>query len=210
MGDTKKKEESHTYPYSDYILPPGALGASGAPGALGNDVRAILSYVNVLTSGGSRAQTIGPLGNQYFMDTGGKCKDVSGNKQTRYVYIRNIPDNSLGIGTGLIPGILGNIIHINPTKIFNAFDDPTPCQKVRMPVRDIENNQSVDEKYICESDLKSYSPCWFSNKVNPLTKKTCNEGLTMRREMPNDPMFQVYILSIYSLGAYLLYCLVKK
>lgn len=206
----EKEKENNTYPYTEFILPPALLGSSSAPGALGSDVRAILSYVQVLTSGNSRAQTIGPLGNQYFMDTGGKCKDAQGQTQTRYVYINNIPDDSLGIGKGLIPGILGNMGNINPGKIFSAFDKETPCQKVRMPVRDIKNIVSVDEKFICDSDSKSYNPCWFTNKENPVTKKRCNQGLTTRREMPSDAIFQVYTLSIYVLGAYLLYCLVKK
>ena len=210
MGDKKEETTDNTYPYSDYIVPPGSLGSSGAPDALGNNVRAILSYVQVLTSGNSRAQAIGPLGNQYFMNTGGKCKDAEGNSQTRYVYINNIPDGSLGIGKGLIPGILGNMGSINPGKIFSAFDKETPCQKVRMPVRDIRNVQTVEEQYICDSDSKSYSPCWFTNRENPVTKVKCNQGLTTRYEMPSDPGFQIYTLSIYVLGAYLLYCLVKK
>ena len=210
MGEPKKKKENHTYPYSDYILPPGALGASSAPGALGNDVRAILSYVNVLTTGNSRAQTIAPLGNQYFLDTGGKCKDDKGKQQTRYVYINNIPDNSLGVGQGLIPGILGNMSHINPSKIFSAFDDTTTCQKIKMSIRDIQNNSRTEEQYVCDADIKTYNPCWFTNRENPVTKRKCNQGLTTRYEMPSDPMFQVYTLSVYVLGAYLLFCLVKK
>jgi hypothetical protein len=209
MGDKKVKED-HTYPYADYILSPGAIGASTAPGALGNDVRAILSYVQVLTTGNSRAQAIAPLGNQYFLDTGGRCKDKEGKQQTRYVYINNIPDNSLGLGQGLIPGILGNMGNINPSKIFSAFDDATTCQKIKMPIRDIQNNTTTQEKHVCDSDIKSYSPCWFTNRENPITKRKCNQGLTTRYEMPSDPMFQVYTLSIYVLGAYLLYCLVKK
>jgi hypothetical protein len=210
MGEPKKKKENHTYPYADYILPPGAIGASTAPGALGNDVRAILSYVNVLTTGNSRAQTIAPLGNQYFLDSGGKCKDVAGKEQTRYIYINNIPDNSLGLGQGLIPGILGNMANINPNKIFSAFDEATTCQKINMQIRDIYNNSRNEEKYVCDSDIKYYSPCWFTNRENPVTKRKCNQGLTMRYEMPSDPMFQVYTLSVYTLGAYLLYCLTQK
>ena len=84
--------DSNTYPYSKYILPPGNLGASPNPKALGNDVRALISYVQVLVSGRSKAQTVSPLGNRYFMDTGGKCKDATGAQQTRYVYINNVPD----------------------------------------------------------------------------------------------------------------------
>ena len=89
------KNTDNTYPYSKYILPPESIGSSPAGNALENDVKAIIAYVQVLTSGNSRAQTIGPLGNQYFLNTGGKCKDTAGVKHDRYVYINNIPDGSM-------------------------------------------------------------------------------------------------------------------
>ena len=63
------KKENHTYPYSDYILPPSTLGSSPSAGALNNDIYALIAYVKVLVSGTSNAQwPPGPLGNQYFID----------------------------------------------------------------------------------------------------------------------------------------------
>uniref|UniRef100_A0A6C0B7W8 Uncharacterized protein n=1 Tax=viral metagenome TaxID=1070528 RepID=A0A6C0B7W8_9ZZZZ len=214
--------DSNTYPYSKYILQPELLGASPKAGInpLKNDVKALISYVEVLTSGRSNAQSINPLGNRYFMDTGGKCKDSAGVKQTRYVYINNIPDGNIpfissAMGQnmtsfeGLVPGVLGNIAYINPAKLFKAFDKESPCQKIKMPIRDINNNQTVEEKHVCESDIKEYNPCWFYNRVNPVTGVPCRSGMTTRT-IPDDKMVQVYAASIYLLGAYLLFRLVQK
>ena len=124
--------DSNTYPYSNYIKSPDKLGASPSPKALANDVKALISYVEVLVSGNSKAQTVSPLGNKYFMDSGGKCKDTAGVEHKRYVYINNIPDGSIPLISsamgqkmtsfeGLVPGVLGNIEYINPAKIFTAF-----------------------------------------------------------------------------------------
>jgi len=212
--------DSNTYPYSKYILAPGKLGASPSPNALGNDVRALISYVKVLINGNSNAQSVSPLGNRFFMDTGGKCKDSSGVKQTRYVYINNVPDGNIpfissAMGEnmssfkGLVPGVLGNIAYINPSKLFNAFDKETPCQKIKMPIRDINNNETVEEKYVNQSDIKEYNPCWFSQGGNPVTGVPCRSGMT-NRNIPEDKMVQIYVASIYLLGTYLLYRLVQK
>lgn len=212
--------DSTTYPYSKYILQPDKLGASPNPKALGNDVKALISYVQVLVSGRSNAQTVSPLGNRYFMDTGGKCNDVNGVAQTRYVYINNVPDGNIpfissAMGEnmtsfeGLVPGVLGNIAYINPAKLFNAFDKETSCQKIKMPIRDINNATSEDEKYVSDSDSKDYNPCWFSNRVNPVTGEKCSEGMT-NPTIPEDKIVKVYAASIYLLGAYLLFRLVRK
>jgi hypothetical protein len=218
---TPKKNENHSYPYSKYILSPDSLGASTSPGALSNDVYALISYVKVLVSGNSNAQTIGgPLGNKYFMDTGGKCKDVSGVEHTRYVYINNIPDGkipfiSAAMGQnmsqfqGLVPGVMGNLTYINPAKLFTAFNTKTTCQQIRMPIRDISNNTSEESQYVADSDISGYNPCWFTSQQNPVTKENCRRGMTLP-ELPNDKIFQLYTFSIYVLGAYLLLRLVKK
>ena len=218
--EEKKVEESHTYPYSQYIHAPNKLGASPSPNALGNDVRALISYVQVLVNGTSKAQAVSPLGNRFFMDTGGKCKDSAGETQTRYIYINNVPDGNIPLISsamgqnmssfkGLVPGVLGNISYINPSKLFNAFDKETPCQKIKMPIRDISNNETVEEKYVNESDIKEYDGCWFYDRRNPVTGKPCSEGMTTYT-IPEDKMVQIYAASIYLLGAYLLFRLIRK
>jgi hypothetical protein len=214
--------DSNTYPYSKYILQPDKLGASPSAGItpLKNDVKALISYVQVLVSGQSNAQAVSPLGNKYFMDTGGKCKDATGAEQTRYVYINNVPDGdipfiSAAMGEnmtsfeGLVPGVLGNIAYMNPAKLFTAFDKETPCQKIKMPIRDINNATSEDEKYVCESDIKEYNPCWFSNRNNPVTNQSCRQGMTTSK-VHSDKVVKIYAASIYLLGAYILFRMVQK
>ena len=118
---------------------------------------------------------------------------------------------------GLVPGVLGNISYINPSKIFSAFDPDTPCQLIKMPVRDILNRTSEEEKYVNNSDIKDYNPCWFSDsnkskkkskRVNPVTGAECKEGMTTRTI--HDPMIKIYEMSVYLLGVYLLFRLVQK
>jgi hypothetical protein len=214
--------DSNTYPYSKYILSPDMLGASPSAGIgpLKNDVNALIAYVKVLVTGNSNAQGISPLGNAFFMDTGGKCKDSAGEKQTRYVYINNIPDGNIpfissAMGQnmssfkGLVPGVLGNIAYINPAKLFNAFSKETTCQKIKMPIRDIKNNLTIEEKHVNDSDIKEYNPCWFSYRRNPVTGVQCRSGMTTRT-IPDDKIVQVYAASVYILGAYILYRLVQK
>jgi len=214
--------DSNTYPYSKYILPPYMLGASSSPGItpLKNDVKALIAYVEVLVSGNSNAQGVSPLGNAYFMDTGGKCKDSTGAEQTRYVYINNIPDGNIpfissAMGTnmasfkGLVPGVLGDISYINPAKLFKAFDKETPCQQIIMPIRDINNALSIDEKYVCQADISEYNPCWFLNRYNPVTGQPCREGMTTRK-VHSDKVVKIYEASIYLLGAYILFRMVQK
>ena len=221
---SKNIKVDNTYPYAKYILPPSSLGASTAPtiSALSNDVGALIAYVQVLTSGNSRAQAVGPLGNKYFENTGGTCKDAQGNSHKRYVYYNNIPDGTIPFissamktdtssSKGLVPGILQNIGDLDPTKLFTAFEKQTTCQKIKMPIRDINNNTREEEQYVVDSDIKSYNPCWFPGGVNPVTKNSCRQGMrTADGDLPNDKIFQLYTLSIYVLGAYIMYCLVKK
>ena len=206
------------YPYSQYIKPPSQLGAStkGDMKTLGNNIGALQSYVGVLVTGHTRANVGGgPLGNKYFMDTTGKCKDQNGVEQSRYVYINNIPDGNIpfissAMGQtmssfeGLVPGILGNIAYIDPTKLFTAFTDSTDCQKITMETRDVSNNITRESRYVTNDDIADYNPCWFPERRNPVTNVTCKEGMT------NKPEVTLYFAGLGGLGIYVMYCLLNK
>jgi hypothetical protein len=201
-----------TYPYKDMILNPEQMGVSsdGNLGALKADVKAIVSYVDVLASGETRAQVISPLGNAYFMDTGVKCKDKNKVDQDRYVFVNNIPDKSF-IGRGLISGIFQDIGGMNPAGLFKAFSQKEdPCQKITMNTRDNNNKSGQESRYVNNSDIMGYNPCWFSNGTNPVkkTKARC-EGFT-NRQIPKDPVVQVYLLGIGCIAAYMAYRFIKK
>jgi hypothetical protein len=86
------------YPYWKNIRSPSEIGmtSDGNLGALGKDVNGLISYVELLVSGnGDASATGGPLGNRFFLNTGGQCNsnlDASGNAvlQDRYIYIDNL------------------------------------------------------------------------------------------------------------------------
>ena len=203
-----------TYPYQDMLKEPSKLGVSdkGNLTALGNDVKAIQGYVDVLMSGDSKAQKISPLGNKYFFDTGSACTDQTGTSQARFAYINNIPDGRLMGGRGLVPGVLEDLAALNPASIFKAFSSDKSCQEITMSTRDNSNKAGTESRYVLNSDIEGYNPCWFANKRNPITKSKC-EGMANRasnRQMPVDPIVQLYVLGVGGLCAYMAYRIIHK
>ena len=117
------------YPYYKYIRTPAEMGMSddGNMGALSNDVAGMINYVQLLVSGQGPASSTGrPLGDKFFIQTGGKCKDKkTGDLVDRSMYINNVPDGSIPLVSsltgatfsefkGLIPGLLEAIDDLNP------------------------------------------------------------------------------------------------
>ena len=69
------------------------MSGKGTMGALAKDIAGLTSYTQLLVEGRGNAKIGGaPLGNRFFLKTGGKCKPV-GSKQTtdRYFYVDNSP-----------------------------------------------------------------------------------------------------------------------
>ena len=69
-----------TYPYYKNIKSPSQIGMSnkGTLQQLANNVDGLISYVEVLVSGKSKASaTGGPLGNKFFLQTAGKCVPIT-------------------------------------------------------------------------------------------------------------------------------------
>ena len=200
-----------TYPYKDMIRTPQEMGVSDAGnlGALGADVKAISAYVGVITSGESNAQIAPNMGNKYFFKTGTSCVDMTGVSQARYAFINNIPDNQ-GFGKGLVPGMLQTVTSIDPTALFKVFSSKTDnCQKITMDTQDNQTQAAQESRYVNTSDIKGYNACWFSNRTNPVTKATCRQGFS-QRQIPKDPVVQVYLAGIGCLAAYAVYRFMKK
>lgn len=122
-----------SYSYGDNIPGPGTLGVGteGSFGQLGANASAVSTYVQALITGDP------PLGNQFFVNTGGTCVAPDGSTQSRMNYINNVasgadlmPSSMSEIGSdfnGLIPGIVGDIEGLNPLHLFNALTaDGTP------------------------------------------------------------------------------------
>ena len=117
-----------TYNYAKNIASPNDMGMSGDGNmtALGKDITGIIAYTKLLVEGTGDANKIGkPLGNKFFLKTGGQCMSPDGNKHDRYIYINNVPTGSLPIISdatgqafgdfrGLIPGTIGNVGEMDP------------------------------------------------------------------------------------------------
>jgi hypothetical protein len=130
------------YSYSDNIAPPQALGVgtNGSFGQLITNSEAIESYVKTLITGDP------PLGNQYFVNTGGMCTATDGSLQPRHNYINNMSSGAAdlpaglqsmgGDFNGLIPGVVGDIEGLNPMYLFSSLtaDGNPPCDCYACPV----------------------------------------------------------------------------
>ena len=157
LTNAKAAEEKYLgpdYPYYKYIRTPSEIGMSGAGSLsqLGKDIDGLINYVELLVSGGGKASATGkPLGNKFFLKTGGKCTDkATGQDVDRYVYINNVPQGNIpfissGVGVnfsefkGLIPGTISNLNAFNPMEMFQAFlaGSKPDCQELKMETIDI-------------------------------------------------------------------------
>lgn len=223
-----------TYPYYANIKNPSAMGLStrGTLSQAAKNVGGLISYTEVLVTGSSKAnKSSGPLGNKFFLNTGGKCKDkVSGNSVDRYIYINNVPTGNipfvsdLGMGNmkdmrGLIPGSMTNLNALNPFKIMGSFFTGTnpECQEITMETIDSNNNKGTESKYVATADIKDLDPCIFDNKRNPATNKGCTEFYKNietvednRFKIPNDPIVHLYFASVGALLLFILHRYIDK
>lgn len=241
LTNAKAAEEKYIgpdYPYYKYIKTPSEIGMSGSGSLsqLGKDIDGLISYVEVLVSGGGKASATGkPLGNKFFLKTGGKCKDkVSGQDVDRYIYINNVPAGNIpfissGLGVnfsefkGLIPGTISNLNAFNPMEMFQSFlaGSKPDCQELKMETIDIYNNRSTESHFVTLIDIQNMDPCIFSDKTNPVTKAKCRETFSNLKQIeesecytcykiPEDPISQVYFASLGLLGIYIFYRLLEK
>jgi hypothetical protein len=124
-----------SYSYVDNIPAPSSLGVGtdGTFNQLGKNLSGIGTYVSVMIDGDP------PLGNQFFVNTGGTCTAPDGSSQSRYNYINNKPSGGIlpagmteiGSGAnGLIPGVIGDIEGLNPMYMMSAImaDTSPKCE----------------------------------------------------------------------------------
>lgn len=244
VRDLKELDDRITgpdYNYVKHIRNPEKLGMSnkGNVGALTKDINGLIDYVKLLVTGEGKASDTGkPLGNKFFLRTGASCKDKSSGKNVqRYIYINNVPDGSIpfitsGMGVrftsfkGLVPGTMGNIERISPNEILQSFASPPvpECQPVTLETIDVNNKKGTETNFITTVDIQNMSPCWFSNKKNPITGKKCSEGysnindsndsnennLSMSSKMPDDIIIKIYLSTVSILGMYLIVKLLQN
>jgi hypothetical protein len=238
LTNAKAAEEKYIgpdYPYYKYIRTPSEIGMSskGTLSVLGKDIDGLVNYVELLVSGGGKASATGkPLGNKFFLKTGGKCTNkVTGEDEDRHIYINNVPQGNIpiissGMGVnfsefkGLIPGTISNLNAFNPMEIFQAFlsGSKPDCQELTMETIDIYNNKSTETNFVTLIDIQNMDPCSFSDKTNPITKQKCKEGFGNMIEpatyayykVPNDTFSQAYFASLGIFGIYILYRIMEK
>jgi hypothetical protein len=226
-----------SYPYYKNIKTPSQLGMSsrGTIQQMSQNIVGLTNYVEVLVSGTSSASaTGGPLGNKFFLQTGGKCVDNSvdgsNNQVDRYIYINNVPEGNIpfissGLGVnftefrGLIPGAMSNLNVLNPFGLLQSFlaGSTPPCQEITMQTIDNNNNKSSETHFVTVADIQNMDPCSFSNRRNPITNRKCSEAFSTsvsanagRVDMPDDPLAQVYFASLGLIGVYILYRFMEK
>jgi glutaredoxin len=136
------------------------------------EVRSNAAYFNEMKeiSGQSKAQTVGPLGNKYFMDTGNSCTATDGSTQDRYVFVNNIPSGripfiSSAMGTdmtqfeGLVPGVLEDLAAMDPAT--------TACRTVKRSLR--LRNEVVSPMQYAILALA---------RINAMPERVSGEGIT--------------------------------
>ena len=125
---TERKYLGPKYEYPLHIRNPQELGMSGKGNlaALARDVNGLVQYTRLLIEGGGQAnKTNRPLGNRFFLKTGGRCTAKGGNKHDRYIYINNVPLGSIPFMSnlvghnvssfkGIVPGTIENTESMNP------------------------------------------------------------------------------------------------
>jgi hypothetical protein len=146
LGDVQFGE---TYPYWNFIKQPQDLGIKpdGTLSAFYGDVIGLLEYGQLLYLSDSRASTTpGPLGNKFFLNTGGQCckttKDNPWGKMNtdkpggnysscsssdlvdRYIFINNIPTGALPFINPEKPTKPGAITGLMPGILEDMFKMP--------------------------------------------------------------------------------------
>jgi len=191
----KMEEELLGPPYSYFknIKTPSEMGMSGKGNlsSLAKNISGLVSYTELLVTGGGDASSKGrPLGNQFFLKTGGTCKDVdTGRQADRFMYVNNIPDGSVPFMSsgmdvqfttfeGIIPGILGDLSQLNPMGILKGFMEGSnpKCQNVTLPVTGQDGITSTEMRHVPVSEIESIQPCIFPSKKNPVTGSPCREA----------------------------------
>jgi hypothetical protein len=234
---TEEKLLGPTYPYWKNINMPSEMGMStrGTIQQMAQNITGLIGYVEILASGGGQASKTGqPLGNKFFLQTGGKCVDINSKQDVdRYIYINNVPNGDIpfissGLGVnfssmkGLIPGVMSDLNVLNPFAIMGSFmaGSKPDCQAINMQT--IDNNNVVDNKqtqFVALADIANLNPCDFPGRKNPVTNVNCVEAFDNGKKapldyatltMPDDPMVQLYFGCLGILGIYVLYKMIEK
>ena len=226
-----------TYNYAKQIKAPSELGMCGDGNmeCLAQDIAGLVDYTKVLVEGKGRAQRQNsPLGNKFYLKTGGQCKSSDGQLHDRWIYVNNIPTGTipfissmtgaaLGDFRGLVPGTVENLGHLNPLALFGGFMQGTnpKCRKLNL-----RGGSGKRDLYVADADIANLSPCLFGGK-NPVSGAEmtgCADGFKNMNDIMNglkkgfdndetlkdNPLAKVYNMGFSALLLYLMYHLVMK
>jgi len=160
------------------ILSDGCNQSGGCPGAskeLEDAANAARADMEKSEEGGEENTVEGfdihPLGDKYFLKTPGKCKDLDGKEQDRYIYINNEPTGKirLGFGTvgrggagsmrGLIPSLVEDMGKLNPLELMRAFSaGNSKCKKVNLETIDSNGKKDRATHYMMLDDIVDLDP----------------------------------------------------
>ena len=217
-GAVQDKLLGPSYPYYQNIKSPSQLGMSdkGTMNVLGKDISGLISYVEVLVAGKSSASKTGqPLGNKFFLKTGGKCNDVdTKTQQDRYIYINNVPNGNIpfisaGMGSnfkdfrGLIPGIMSDLNVLNPFEITQAFmaGSNPDCKQIKLQTIDNNNQKSSESHYLTLVDINNMKEGFTTGSIADNAEEV---------KLPNDFITQLYFAGLSGLSILILYRLINK
>lgn len=226
------------YSYAKWIKTPTELGMGSKPDQLGQNVAGIMDYITIITEGGGPASKNDglPLGDRYFLETGGHCK-AKDSTVKRSLYINNVPDGSipflsgmnihLSSQKGLLPGVLGDLGNMNPVHLFSAFTQgSTPaCMNINMNTIDTNNNAGTGSGFVLNTEVEKIAPCAFVNGKNPITGGTCIESFVeanrkmhgkkkkkkkSKYNLESKPLANIYTALVGGLLIYLIYNIATK
>jgi hypothetical protein len=181
--------DTSMYDYPAQIKSPHQVGIKdrGSWGQVGKNIQGMEQYFKVLGGGdGSASKHVktnkaGGMGNRYFVEATGKCKNT---EEQRYIYMDHIPTSTtsqrsiFGEDVGLIPGLTNNVISsIDPTSIINAVSDTnSDCVKVRVTEVNSAGVQSGgdEDKWVSITEANNIDPCWYKDGVRKYTDPAGN------------------------------------
>lgn len=204
----EKKLLGPDYPYYSYVATPTEMGMSesGSLSATASNIAAMLNYIQLMVEGTGPANRnpngeTKPMGDAFFLKTGGQCKDMATGKLVdRYLYVNNIPNGSVPFLTkdtgiqftefeGLIPGVIEDLGTLNPLEIMKGFmlGNNPPCREITMPTVGQPPGSitamGTHTYHVADADITNLAPCDFPDNTNPITNVGCKATFTTLDDM---------------------------
>ena len=196
------------FDYAGAILSPSETGMGPQGSKLTHNMTKLGAY---FTSGfvDGDATVIRPkdrnaLGDRYFVDTGGMCNDVDADeKVSRSMYLNFLPVGSGHSTTGLMPGMVKDILGVTffaKQTAMAPFAEAYPdCKQVTLKTTGRNNVPQFESAYLSVEDICRIDHQLFESGGRPAG--LCAEGFDV--EMPTDPLSKAYVSAVALLLLYI-------